>query len=140
MPEQRTKPRFEVCLDVRWQSSATNYNVRIADISEGGCYVDTILEVSKGETLLLKILMIDGGWIEVEGVVSHHSPQLGFGVRFVNLMETQRRSLRALIEQLSPIAEIRDEPAWHLEKIDIRCASPNEAGRYRVRNTIESLR
>lgn len=121
MPERRTNPRFEVCLDVRWQASAAHYNVRIADISEGGCYVDTILEVTKGETLLLKILMVDGGWIEVEGVVTHHFPRLGFGVRFVNLGEKQLRPIRALIERFSPKVEIQNEPAWHVEKIDINC-------------------
>lgn len=110
MPERRTKPRFEVCLDVRWQGSAPHYNVRIADISEGGCYVDAILEVTKGETLFLKILTIDDGWIEVEGVVAHCSPRLGFGVRFVNLSEEQRRSIRALIDssvQSYPITTLK---------------------------------
>lgn len=94
MPERRTKPRFEVCLDVRWQGSAPHYSVRIADISDGGCYVDTILEVTKGETLFLKIRMPDGGWFELEGVVAHHFPRLGFGVRFVNLNDEQRRFVR----------------------------------------------
>jgi hypothetical protein len=121
MPERRTKPRFDVCLDVRWQASATHSNVRIADISEGGCYVDTILEVTKGETLFLQIMTIDCGWIEVEGVVAHHSPKLGFGVRFVNLGEKQRQPIRELIQQFSPVVEIRDEPAWQVEKIDISC-------------------
>jgi hypothetical protein len=121
MPEKRTQPRFEVCLDVCWQASAAHYNVRIADISEGGCYVDTILEVLKGETLFLKILMIDGGWIEVEGVVAHHSPRLGFGVRFVNLSEEQRGRISALTEQFDPIEETTDAPAWNVETIDMSC-------------------
>jgi PilZ domain-containing protein len=121
MSERRTKPRFEICLDVRWQASAAHYNVRIADISEDGCYVDTILDVTKGERLFLKILMIDGGWIEVEGVVAHHSPRLGFGVRFVNLSEEDRHRISALTEQFDPIDETSDAPAWDVEKINISC-------------------
>jgi hypothetical protein len=102
MPERRIQPRFDVCLDVRWQASAAHYNVRIADISEGGCYVDTILEVIKGEAFVLKILMPAGGWFEVHGIVAHHSPRLGFGVRFLNLNAEQRRRIRELIAQFNP--------------------------------------
>jgi len=120
MPEKRTKPRFDVCLDVRWQASAAHYNVRIADISEGGCYVDTILEATKGETLFLKIMMIDGGWIEVEGVVAHHSPRLGFGVRFVNLSYEQSKPIRALIARFRS-DEAQTETLCHVEKIGISC-------------------
>jgi hypothetical protein len=120
MPEKRTKPRFDVCLDVRWQGSATHYNVRIADISEGGCYVDTILEVTKGETLFLRLLFPDGIWLELEGIVAHHSPQLGFGVRFVNLSDKQLSRVRGLIAQFAPEAA-QAEPAWQVEKIDISC-------------------
>ncbi|HVQ39184.1 MAG TPA: PilZ domain-containing protein [Pyrinomonadaceae bacterium] len=102
MSERRIQPRFEVCLDVRWQGSATNYNVRIADMSEGGCYIDTILEVTKGEILSLSIMMPDHEWLELEAVVAHHFPRLGFGVRFVNSSEAQRRQIRSLIYRSNP--------------------------------------
>jgi hypothetical protein len=120
MPERRIQPRFEVCLDVRWQASAS-HNLRVADFSQGGCYVDTILDVTKGETLSFRILMPQGGWFEVQGVVAHHSPRLGFGVRFVNLSEEQHDRIRMLIEQVSPSEKPQGESAWHLETIDISC-------------------
>lgn len=109
MTEKRTEPRFNVCLDVRWQGSGTHDNLRMADISEGGCYVDTILEVIKGETLFLKTLMPDGEWFEMQGVVAHHSPRLGFGVRFMNLDEEQRLQIGSLIDQVNPILEEQPE-------------------------------
>lgn len=141
MTEKRTEPRFNVCLDVRSQGSATRYNLRIADISEGGCYVDSIIEVFKGEILFLNILMPEGGWFDVQGVVAHHSPRLGFGVRFINLDEAQRRRIRSLIHQVNPMMKespkssmpfehIRDAvlPFEHspgdslpLEQIDVTC-------------------
>jgi hypothetical protein len=108
MIENRTKPRFNVCLDVRSQASGTLYNLRIADLSEGGCYVDSIIEVFKGEILFLNILMPEGGWFDVQGVVAHHSPRLGFGVRFINLDEAQRRRIRSLIDQVNPM--MKDSP------------------------------
>jgi hypothetical protein len=95
--------------------------VRIADISEGGCYVDTILEVTKGETLFLKIRMPIGEWIEVEGVVAHHSPRLGFGVRFVDPDKEQRRLIRSLMEGVNASPEKPAEVAWSVEQVDVAC-------------------
>lgn len=82
--------------------------------------MDTILEPTKGETLFLKIRMPDGEWFEVQGVVAHHFSQLGFGVRFVNLDEEQRRQIRSLVHQANPIVEESPE-AWHLKQIDVNC-------------------
>jgi hypothetical protein len=99
--ERRIQPRFEVCLTARWQGSATNLHVRIADLSESGCYVDTIGEVSVGETLFLQILLPDGKWFKLQGIVAHHFSRLGFGVRFINLNEEQRRQIRLLLPNAS---------------------------------------
>ena len=60
MKEKRTEPRFDVCLTARREGCVTNSDVRISDLSQGGCYLDTIAEVMVGETLFLKILMADG--------------------------------------------------------------------------------
>lgn len=124
MKENRTEIRFDICLTARWQGSATNHNVRVSDLSEGGCYVDTIVEVIKGETLFLQILMPDGEWSELQGVVAHHTPRLGFGVRFVNLDERQQHQVRSLLRIQNPSpAESSDtsgcrETLIPLEEID----------------------
>lgn len=101
MQENRTDIRFDICLTARWQGSA-NQDVRISDLSKGGCYVDTIAEVIVGETLFLKILMPDGEWFELQGFVAHHSPRLGFGVRIVNLDVEQKRQIRSLLKLQNP--------------------------------------
>lgn len=59
--------------------------------------MDTIAEVMVGETLFLKVLMPDGQWFDLQGVVAHHTPRLGFGVRFVNLDEKQHHQIRSLL-------------------------------------------
>lgn len=79
------------------------------------------MEVTKGEHLSLQIRMPDGEWFEVQGVVTHHYPQLGFGVRFVNLTDEQGRRIRGLIRQFSSSEEAQAEPAWHVATIDISC-------------------
>lgn len=66
----------------------------------------------------IKILMRDGEWFEVKGVLAHHSPHLGFGVRFVNLDEGQDRQIRSLIDQGNPIWE-EPEAAFRFEQFDL---------------------
>ncbi len=102
MKENRADPRFDISLSARWQGSQANHNVRISDLSVGGCYVDTIVEVIVGEVLFLQILLPDGQWIEFQGVVAHRAPRLGFGVRFVNLDENQCCQIRSLLMKENP--------------------------------------
>jgi hypothetical protein len=123
MKEKRTEARFEVSLAARWQGSAANS--RISDLSLGGCYMDTIVSVTVGEALSLQILMPDSSWFELQGVVAYHSPRMGFGVRFVNLDEKQRRQIRSLLMKENPrpdfgvdTSESR-ETLIPLEKIDL---------------------
>jgi hypothetical protein len=124
MKENRTEPRFEICLTARWQGSSTRQNVRISDLSKGGCYLDTIAEVIVGETLFIKLLLPDGEWFELQGVVAHHTPRLGFGVRFVNLDEKQNHQIRSLLGMHNPdphepsVTAERGENLVPLEQID----------------------
>jgi hypothetical protein len=97
MTDKRRQPRFEVCLTARWQGCPAHYDARIADLSEGGCYVDTIAEVSEKQYLFLEIMLPDGRWLKLQGIVAHHFPRLGFGVQFVNLDEQQRRQVLSLL-------------------------------------------
>lgn len=66
--------------------------------------MDTIGEVIVGETLFLEILMPDGEWFELQGVVARDSPGLGFGVRFRSLNEYQEHRICSLlkVQELSP--------------------------------------
>ena len=109
MKEKRTEPRFDVCLTARWQGCVTNRDVRISDLSQGGCYLDTIAEVMVGETLFLKILMANGEWLELKSVVAHYTPRLGFGVRFVNLNERQRDQIRSFLTIQNPTLDDSSE-------------------------------
>lgn len=119
--EKRIEPRYDVCFTARWAGSVGNYNVRITDFSEGGCYVDTIAEVTEGETLLLQILVRESEWFELQGVVAHHSPRLGFGVRFINLDDHQREVIRSLLPGGNPLGPkpdlLGDTPTMNEKKL-----------------------
>jgi Tfp pilus assembly protein PilZ len=97
MNDRRREERLEVCLDAVWDGKSGNYTARVTDLSEGGCYVDTLGEAQKGEVLSFKLLLASGQWLQLTGEVAHMTPPLGFGLRFVDLTEDQIKELRSLI-------------------------------------------
>jgi hypothetical protein len=103
MSERRTDTRLEVCLDAVWDGAPGNRPTRVADLSEGGCYIDSMAEVYVGEFLYLKIRLPNGEWLELTGEVAHLTSRLGFGVRFVDLSNEQSQTLRWLIARLAEL-------------------------------------
>jgi len=125
MSDKRVHPRFEVSLTAQLPGAARGYEFRIADLSAGGCYVDTIAEVMVGEILLIRILKPDNQWIELSGQVTHHFPRLGFGIRFINPNQaeleeillsiagagvTTTSAISPFLETLLPLTQIESTP------------------------------
>jgi len=99
--DRREKRRFEVSLDAAWDGSRGSYNARVSDLSETGCYVDSINETLNGELVTFKINLPDGDWLELNGEVVHSFMTVGFGLRFVDLNSEQLAKLNALLEHLA---------------------------------------
>ena len=79
-----------------WDTSTEVHSARITDLSEGGCYLDSVGEVSPGEIVGFRILLPDDDWLYLEGEVRHQSAD-GFGVQFVDLNEEQTEKLQWLL-------------------------------------------
>jgi len=103
MSDRRNEKRWDVCLDAVWDGKSGNYTARVTDLSEGGCYVDTMGEAQIGEVIVFKLQLPDGDWLDLSGEVAHQTPPLGFGLRFVNLTDHQHEKLHLLLGQLQPI-------------------------------------
>src|SRR5690349_11984088 len=97
MDERRSKPRLSVSLDAVWKGSEGKQSARITDLSEGGCYLDTVGEVMTGEIVAFRVLLPDEDWLYLEGEVKHHRHGFGFGVQFVDLNEEQTQNLQRLL-------------------------------------------
>ena len=97
MDERRSKPRLSVNLDAVWDREEARQSARVTDLSEGGCYLDTVGEVMTGEIVAFRIMLPDGDWLYLEGEVRHHRHGIGFGVQFVDLNEEQREKLLFLL-------------------------------------------
>ena len=99
MDERRTKPRLSVSLDAIWnEDSGARQSARVTDLSEGGCYLDTVGEVMSGEIVAFRVLLPDQDWLYLEGEVKHHRHGFGFGVQFVDLNDEQTERLLWLLQ------------------------------------------
>ena len=98
MDDRRSRPRLSVHLDAVWHGGEERHTARITDLSEGGCYLDTVGEVMAGEIVAFRVLLPDDDWLYLEGEVRHHRQRMGFGVRFVDLNEEQTEKLLRLLQ------------------------------------------
>ncbi len=103
MIERRRATRFEVCLDAVWNGTRGTDRARITDLSETGCYVDSICEAAEGEIFHLKAQMPNGEWLDLVGEVAHATSRLGFGLKFVQMNQLQREKLRRFISSLQGV-------------------------------------
>jgi len=103
MSERRTEDRLDVCLDVVWDGKSGNYTARVTDLSEGGCYLDTMGEAQSGEIVSFKLQLPGGDWLELTGEVAHQCPPMGFGLRFVDLTDEQTEKLHSFIAHLHAV-------------------------------------
>ena len=95
--ERRQNKRVPLLVEVMWEAKAGNYEARTSDLSTGGCFVDTIGKVSNGEHIIFKLQLPDGEWMELQGNVTYAYPNVGFGVRFTNLSDANKKTLEKLV-------------------------------------------
>jgi len=104
MADRRTKPRLSINLGAEWDSAEGKRSARISNLSEGGCYLDSVGDVRRGEIVGFRILLPDDDWLYLEGEVRHYTSGEGFGVQFVDLNEEQDAKLKDLITRTSESA------------------------------------
>ena len=96
--ERRRHPRVPALFEVTWEGAAGRYEARTSDLSEGGCFIDTIVPAAPGEEITFRLRLPAGGWLEFRGVVTYHFPNTGFGVRFEAASAEDRKRLQWLVK------------------------------------------
>lgn len=99
MSERRSDQRLEVCLDVNLEGATGR--ARVADLSESGCYIDTLFEPDPGQRIRVEIKLPSGEWLELKGEAAHNISSLGFGIRFVEKDAITRQKLSWLIGNIN---------------------------------------
>jgi len=91
--ERRRSRRVSVMADIDYRVDGVVSSKRIADISEGGVFIDTPVPAEVGTTFRLRFAL-DGNQIEAQGRVAYSQPYIGMGVEFVDLAPQSRLVIR----------------------------------------------
>jgi c-di-GMP-binding flagellar brake protein YcgR len=96
--ERRAYPRFKVNLAVEVTTEASDIPIRCttADLSFGGCYIETLFPLRVGRIIDLK-LQINGTLLIEAKVVTSHT-QVGNGIQFLKMLPEDREELKAYLE------------------------------------------
>jgi hypothetical protein len=71
--------------------------VTIRDLSEGGCFVDSLIDTQPGRRLSIGLLVPGEDWITTTGEVVRGQPDFGFAVRFVDMPEDVRKRVARVV-------------------------------------------
>ena len=91
--DRRSQKRYPISLDVEWENHNGRRTGTLSDISEGGCFVLTDVDVSDGELVKVFIPLSDGMKVEFMGQVANFVYEIGFAVNFLSLSEAQKEFL-----------------------------------------------
>lgn len=94
--ERRQYIRLARPIDGSWSGASGGATCRIADISWGGCFINTLAEPAKGERTVVTIATGDGQ-VVIDGRVVSVDPRMGFAVEFDPLTRSQIESLRPIL-------------------------------------------
>lgn len=93
----RQHDRVTAPISVILDCSSGKREVRVTDLSIGGCYVDSIAGVQAGEIVGIKIVLPQGRTEQIFGTVVYVHDGIGFGIQFNDMSREQRTVLEQLI-------------------------------------------
>ena len=96
-PERRARPRIKVKVPIELFAPESDVPIRGAtsDLSEIGCYIETMFPFPVGTTLEMS-LQLEGTLLAV-GTVVTCDPQVGNGIEFTKMLPEDQEELRAYI-------------------------------------------
>ena len=95
--DRRTAKRYTVTIDIEWEYAGERHPGTISDLSEGGCFVLTGIEVEDGAEVGVFLPIGDGMKVQYVGTVTNHVYEIGFAANFTSLSEAQRNVLRSYV-------------------------------------------
>jgi hypothetical protein len=100
LTERRKHPRVRVLLDGHWRAMSAGGFFRLADLSLGGCFLQSPRAPATGQHGTLTIYFKHDGPMVLEGEIVRVSPPVGFGVRFPQLTSSHEFQLSIQLETL----------------------------------------
>ena len=78
---QHSRVSWLVEAQVWCRDEDVHWNVRLTDISEGGCFVDTLVPLEQGSRVSLKVEDSSGS-LEIPGKILYGQPSIGSAIAF----------------------------------------------------------
>ena len=95
--DRRSARRYTVTIDVEWEFAGDRHPGTISDLSEGGCFVLTGVEVEDGSEVGVFLPIGDGMKVQYAGAITNHVHEIGFAAQFTRVSEAQRNVLRSYL-------------------------------------------
>jgi hypothetical protein len=95
--ERRGTTRFQIELDVEWETSKGRFPGSVSDVNLDGCFVLCSGDVSDDEYVSVYLPMSDGMKAQFGGRVANHVFDIGFGIKFDQLSSLQRDLLVEIV-------------------------------------------
>jgi hypothetical protein len=94
--ENREHPRAPFRVEIVLECASGKRQARVSDISVGGCFVETILDLNVGDEVKFELVHPNGGRLPFVGAVAYHFVGQGFGVKFSGLTDDQKEFLERI--------------------------------------------
>lgn len=94
----RQDERVTLTMEIVLESIPGKRKARIRNLSMGGCFVDSIARVNKGETVVFKVLLPGGQSKLLSGEVVNVFPLIGFSLCFTVMTEEEENLLERVIQ------------------------------------------
>ncbi|HXG92903.1 MAG TPA: DUF4388 domain-containing protein [Blastocatellia bacterium] len=124
--DRREAKRISYICEVECEASGINHlSTRIIDLSTTGAFIDSMTTFAPGTIIKLKFKIKDI-LIDADAEVRYSMPQMGMGVRFLNLKTEHLSALEHLIEG-KPLVLPKPEPTGIMPSIPPDEALPHQA-------------
>lgn len=105
-------PRYKLVVPVKVERTGSGLEAEILDISLGGCFIKTRLDMNQNERIRTRFSLF-GEELEIGGTVVWRSQSSvthpkGVGVKFDLLDKTQKRVMRAATQHLKKISTVQN--------------------------------
>jgi hypothetical protein len=86
----REQERVPYLIEAVLEFASAKHAARISDLSAGGCYIDSIVQVREGESVTFEIPTPSDEKIKFSGEVAYVLEGSGFGLKFRDLTDVQK--------------------------------------------------
>ncbi len=93
----RKNERINIPLEAILEFSSGKREVRVSNLSIGGCFINSIDQVLEGKLVIFTVRMSTDQWLKLNGKVTYVLPNSGFGLSFTDLTEEEQNIIQQLI-------------------------------------------